>query len=305
MHSLDCRTNHPFSEGVLNMAKELVIISGKGGTGKTSMAASFSALAGNAVMADCDVDASNLHLVLGHRLLETGDFKGMAKAAIDRDACDECGMCIEYCRFDAISTGFSVDPLACEGCGVCGYICPRKAVTMIDHVSGRWYVSQTRHGIMVHASLGIAEGNSGKLVTHIRRKAVEVAGRTNAGLIIVDGSPGTGCPVIASITGASLVLIVTEPTIAGIHDLQRVYALARHFRAETAVCVNKSDINPGKSAEAEKFCHANGIFFAGYVPYDRDITEAQRAGVTVVEHSTGAAAMAIREVWNYIFGLLG
>ncbi len=286
------------------MIRELVVISGKGGTGKTSITASFAALAGNAILADCDVDAPDLHLVLGYRVRESDDFNGMPKAVIEKDNCTSCALCLENCRFDAIRDDLSVDPLHCEGCGVCRIICPEEAVTMVPHVSGRWYVSDSRHGIMVHACLGIAEGNSGKLVTLIRRKAMEIAGKIGGELIIIDGTPGTGCPVIASITGATMVLVVTEPTVSGIHDLERICELTRHFRIRTAVCVNKTDINEENTEIIEKFCHDRGLAFMGRIPYDRDVSLAQRAGTTIVEYGNGPAAKAIRETWGKTVALL-
>lgn len=286
------------------MIRELVVISGKGGTGKTSITASFAALADNAILADCDVDAPDLHLVLGYRVRESDDFTGMPKAVIAPDRCTRCGLCLEHCRFDAIREDISIDPLHCEGCGVCKFVCPADAVAMVPHVSGRWYVSDSRHGIMVHACLGIAEGNSGKLVTHIRRKAVEMAGKRGNDLIIIDGTPGTGCPVIASITGATMVLVVTEPTVSGIHDLERVCELTRHFNVRTAVCVNKSDINEENSLRIEQYCRDNTLYFIGRIPYDRTVSVAQRAGTTTVEYSDSRAAVAIRTIWQKIHALL-
>lgn len=286
------------------MTRELVVISGKGGTGKTSITASFAALAGNAILADCDVDAPDLHLVLGYRVRESDNFSAMPKAVIAHDKCTGCGLCINNCRFDAIRENFSIDPLHCEGCGVCRFICPESAVTMIPYVSGRWYVSDSRHGTMVHACLGIAEGNSGKLVTLIRRKAAEIAGKTGNDLVIIDGTPGTGCPVIASITGTSLVLVVTEPTVSGIHDLERVCELTRHFHVRTAVCVNKADINEENTHRINEYCLARHLPFIGKIPYDRTVTLAQRAGTSTVEYGDGPAATAIREIWGKTVMLL-
>ena len=202
------------------MIRELVIISGKGGTGKTSVAASLACLAQNKVIADCDVDAADMHLVLQPEMQQATVFEGGKKAVITRDTCTACGECLRYCRFDAISDDFIVDPISCEGCGVCAHFCPHGAIEMKNHVSGQWFISDTRHGPLIHAKLGIAEGNSGKLVTIIKKKAREIAGEKGYGLVIVDGSPGTGCPVIATMSGASLALIVTEPTVSGIHDLE-------------------------------------------------------------------------------------
>ncbi len=286
------------------MTRELVVISGKGGTGKTSITASFAALAENAILADCDVDAPDLHLVLGYRVRESDDFNGLPKAVTEKDKCTSCGLCLTNCRFDAIRDDLSIDPFHCEGCGVCRFICPEGAVSMVPHVSGRWYVSDSRHGIMVHACLGIAEGNSGKLVTLIRRKAVEIAGKTGNDLVIIDGTPGTGCPVIASITGASLALVVTEPTVSGIHDLERVCELTRHFRIRTAVCVNKADINDENTRRINEYCLALDLPFIGKIPYDRTVTLAQRAGTSTVEYGDSPAAKAICKIWEKTVMLL-
>lgn len=282
------------------MIRELVILSGKGGTGKTSVAASFACLAHNKVIADCDVDAADLHLVLGTTVVDSGDFQGGRKAFTDMRLCTGCGECVPYCRFDAIGKSFAVDELSCEGCGVCSHFCPAGAIRMREHVSGQWFVSDSRHGPLVHARLGIAEGNSGKLVTIIKRAAREIAERRGLDLILVDGSPGIGCPVIATISGSSFVLIVTEPTVSGIHDLKRVWELSRHFRVRCAVCVNKADINSGNVREIEKFCAAQGIEVLARIPYDEDVTRAQVAARCAVEFSNGPAALAIRKLWDAI-----
>ncbi len=286
------------------MIRELVIISGKGGTGKTSIAASFAALAKNKVMADCDVDASDLHLVLQPGIIQTEPFEGGMKAFINKGLCASCGECLRTCRFDAIDDNFDVDQISCEGCGVCARFCPQEAIEMRRHVSGKWFVSDTRHGPLVHARLGIAEGNSGKLVTLIKKKAREIADERGQGLVIVDGSPGTGCPVIATISGASLILIVTEPTVAGLHDLQRVFDLTRHFRVKAAVCVNKADINPDKAAEIKAFCEQNAVPLLASVPYDTEVTRAQVAGKSLVEFSGGTASRILRSMWKDIEILL-
>jgi MinD superfamily P-loop ATPase len=280
--------------------KELVIISGKGGTGKTSVAASFACLAENKVVADCDVDAADLHLVLKTTVVESGEFQGGKKAFTDADMCTKCGTCVLYCRFGAIGDFFAVDELACEGCGVCAHFCPVEAIRMKDHLSGQWFLSETPHGPLVHAQLGIAEGNSGKLVTLIKKKARDIAAERGLGLVIVDGSPGIGCPVIATISGSYFVLIVTEPTVSGIHDLMRVWELARHFRSRCAVCVNKADINPEKVSEIERICNEHGIPLLAKIPYDSDVTRAQIAGKSVVEYSYGAAAAAIKKLWTQV-----
>jgi MinD superfamily P-loop ATPase len=282
------------------MIRELVIISGKGGTGKTSVAASMAYLAKDKVIADCDVDAADMHLVLQPETIETHEFDGGVKACIRKDLCTSCGECLDYCRFGAISDDFIIDPIACEGCGVCAHFCPATAVEIKPHVSGKWFVSDTRHGPLVHARLGIAEGNSGKLVTLIKKKAREIAAEKNFGLVIVDGSPGTGCPVIATMSGAAVALIVTEPTVSGIHDLKRVFELACHFNVKTAVCVNKADINQDVVAEISEFCAGKGIPVLCSIPYDMDVTRAQIAGTSVVEYSDGPAAAELRKLWSKV-----
>jgi len=287
--------------------KELVVISGKGGTGKTSLAASFAVLAGNAVVADCDVDAADLHLVLSPRIREKHDFTSGRQAVIRPQDCSGCGTCSELCRFGAITKNsrengaatFTVDPIACEGCGVCVRFCPERAIDFPESLCGVWMISDTRCGPMVHARLGVAAENSGKLVSLVRREARRIAEEENRSLIIVDGPPGIGCPVIASLTGASLVLVVTEPTVSGEHDLERVLALARHFDMPAAVCVNKWDLNPEMTERIEERARAIGAKIAGRVRYDRAVTAAQLQERAVVE--TAAPCVAdIRQVWKNI-----
>lgn len=242
--------------------KEMVIISGKGGTGKTSIVASFAALADKCVVADADVDAADLHLVLEPTIVHREDFSGGSRARITSEQCTACGKCEEVCRFDAISYDgpgngkvdktYRIDPIACEGCGVCAYFCAEKAIEFGPVVNGQLFVSETRCGPMVHAKLGIAEENSGKLVTAVRKEARQLAEKQERELIIVDGPPGIGCPVIASLTGASLAFIVTEPTLSGEHDLHRVLELTRHFGIPAAVCVNKWDLNPSMAEQIER-----------------------------------------------------
>ena len=271
--------------------KELVVISGKGGTGKTSVVAAFASLASRSVLADCDVDAADLHLVLAPEIRSRHEFRSGHGAVIRQEACIGCGACLANCRFGAVKqtsgadvawmfrtpahacddcdfcvrscpvrsvdminamreasgysdkTTFSVDPLSCEGCGVCLDTCPAEAISFPERVAGEWYISDTRHGPMVHARLGIAAENSGKLVSVVRQQAKAIAEQQQAALILVDGPPGIGCPVIASITGASLVLIVTEPTLSGLWGLERIHGVARHFGVKMAVCINKGDIS--------------------------------------------------------------
>lgn len=290
--------------------KELVVISGKGGTGKTSVVASFAALAENKVLADCDVDAADLHLVLSPEIKHREDFSGGKTASVITDKCIGCGKCAEVCRFEAITFDgpandvvdktYRIDPIGCEGCGLCAYFCPADAVDFSPSINGELYISETRHGPMVHARLGIAEENSGKLVTLVRREARRIADEQNLDLVMVDGSPGIGCPVIASIAGASLVLIVTEPTMSGLHDLGRVSDLTHHFNITTAVCINKQDINPEISAEIEKNALKRGVEVLGKISYDRSVTQAQIAKLSTVEFGQGPAADDIRKLWTAV-----
>jgi MinD superfamily P-loop ATPase len=290
--------------------KELVVISGKGGTGKTSLCASLAVLSGGCVVADCDVDAADLHLVLSPKIQRREPFTAGKRARIKAGHCTACGKCEELCRFDAIRFDgpgngktpktFRVDALACEGCGVCAWFCSEKAIEFVSTVSGEWFISETRCGPMVHAKLGIAEGNSGKLVSIVRQNARGLAEQRGHGLVIIDGSPGVGCPVIASITGASLVLVVTEPTPSGLHDLERVAQLTRHFGCQAIVCINKWDLNPQMSDSVDAFCRERSIPLAGRVRYDRAFTAAQLQSKTVVEISADGVAEDIRKLWDNV-----
>lgn len=284
--------------------RQLVVISGKGGTGKTVVSASFAALATNAVLADVDVDASNLHLLLHPEVLERREFVGGSKARVDRRGCTACGRCRPVCRFDAVSedgAGIArVDPLACEGCGLCARVCPSAAILMEPCVSGEWFVSTTRFGPFVHARLGIAQENSGKLVTLVRKKAREIGGRDGRDLLIMDGSPGIGCPVIASLSGADLALIVTEPTPSGVHDLERIAGLARHFKVRAVCAVNKFDINPANAERVEAWCAGQGIPVVGKVPFDQDVLRTVARGLPLVVGSDGPAARGIRGIWERV-----
>jgi MinD superfamily P-loop ATPase len=287
--------------------KELVVISGKGGTGKTSVVAAFAALAERAVMVDCDVDAADLHLVLEPRILRREDFTAGSKARVRPGHCTACGKCEELCRFGAIYYNgpgngrvpktFRVDPLACEGCGVCFDSCSDKAIAFEAAVSGQWFVSETRYGPMVHARLGVAAENSGKLVMQLRRTAQDVAAQQRRDSILCDGSPGIGCAVIASLTGASLALFVVEPTASGTHDFLRVAQLAMRLGVPGIIAVNKADLNEDAAKALEELARQRGIATVGRIPYDRAVTQAQIARKTVVEASTGPAAQALRSLW--------
>jgi MinD superfamily P-loop ATPase len=294
--------------------KELVVISGKGGTGKTSIVASFAGLAKNAVFADCDVDAADLHLVLEPKIKQKSNFSGGKLAAIIAEKCSSCGKCQELCRFNAIHLNgegndvvdktFTVDPIACEGCKVCVEFCPVNAIEFIDSINGQWFKSDTRFGPMVHAKLGIAEENSGKLVTLIRKEARRIATEEEKSLIIVDGSPGIGCPVIASITGADLVLIITEPTLSGKHDLDRVADLTASFGIPMLLCINKSDLNREIAVQIAEEAQNRGIKLAGKIRYDKAFTMAQILKATVIEYTGGCVSEEIKALWrNVIYAL--
>jgi MinD superfamily P-loop ATPase len=290
--------------------KELVVISGKGGTGKTSIVASFAALAGNAVLADCDVDAADLHLVLEPEIQRREPFSGGKRARLDPGLCRGCGKCSELCRFGAVLADrpheppggriYRIDPIACEGCGVCAWFCPEQAIVLEQAINGEWFVSDTRHGPMVHAKLGIAEENSGKLVSTVRQEARRIAQALKRDLILIDGSPGIGCPVIASITGASLILVVTEPTVSGLHDLNRVTDLAKHFAVPAMVCVNKWDLNPEVAMMTDTHALRRGLRVAGRIRYDRGVTQAQVARKSVVEYQRNGCAEDIRSAWEAV-----
>jgi len=289
---------------------ELVVISGKGGTGKTSLLASFAALAGNAVLADADVDAADLHLLLAPSVRRQQDFHGGHAALIRQDDCCQCGACLAHCRFAAVQMNrqadgqaeFRIDATACEGCRVCVDACPVKAIDFPERVSGRWFVSETRFGPMVHAQLAPGGENSGKLVSQVRSAAREVAVEHGAALVLVDGPPGVGCPVIAAVSGATQVLVVTEPTLSGLHDLRRVLELTRHFGLPAAVCVNKWDINPELTARIEAEAGRLGARGAGRVRYDRAVTAAQLRGLAVVEVPGTAVGDDVRAVWQEVTG---
>ncbi len=332
--------------------KELVVISGKGGTGKTSVVAAFAALAEHKVLVDCDVDAADLHLILQPEKKSIQEFRSGNEAIIRQEACIGCGACLVNCRFGAVKqtsgvdvewmlrasrhacndcdfcvrscpnrsidminmmrdsfgeegkATFIIDPLSCEGCGVCVDTCPVKAIDFPERIAGEWYISDTRYGPMVHARLGIAAENSGKLVSLVRREARQLAEEQDKDLLLVDGPPGIGCPVIASISGASMILIVTEPTLSGQHDLQRVAELARHFHIPAAVCVNKWNLNPDMSGLIEASAQALGATILGRIRYDRAMTEAQVAGKNVLEYSENGVSQDIHDVWASVISLL-
>lgn len=285
--------------------KQITVISGKGGTGKTSLTAAFAALAKNAVFADCDVDAADLHLILKPEIKETQEFTGLKIAAIDADKCIKCMKCRELCRFNAIDECIKLDASRCEGCGVCKYVCPENAVQLVDRKSGVAYISDTRFGPMSHGELNIAEEASGKLVALVRNNARILAKKHNRNLVIIDGPPGIGCPVIAAISGVDLVLIVTEPTMSGISDLERVLGVAKHFNIPAVVCINKWDINKENTKSIESYCKRYGIDIIGKIPYDNIITQSMISEKTVIEFSKSDTSKLIKNMWINIQRRLG
>lgn len=293
--------------------KELVVISGKGGTGKTSVVASFAALARPCILADCDVDAADLHLVVEPTILRREVFTAGMRARIDAERCTACGKCQAVCRFGAVARveptetsgpAYRIEELACEGCSVCAWVCPQDAIELVPVEAGEWYVSETRHGRMVHAKLAVAGENSGKLVSLVRQQAREIARACGHDLALIDGSPGVGCPVIASLAGAALVLIVTEPTVSGLHDLKRVCELTRHFGLRTLICINKWDLHEEMTRRIEVFAREQSLPVVGRIRYDRAVTEAQVKGMSIVECTSDGAASDIRAVWEAVAGLL-
>jgi MinD superfamily P-loop ATPase len=295
-----------------DLMKELVVISGKGGTGKTSVLASFAALSKNTVLADCDVDAADLYLLLKPQTTTSTDFISGKKARIEDDKCTKCGICYSLCHFDAIkekttnwAKSYFIDELACEGCGLCKLSCPEDAIIFGEEKCGRWFISDTQYGRMVHARLNPGAGNSGRLVTMVKNEARKIAQKKGLELVLVDGPPGTGCPVIASIAGASMVLAVTEPTYSGVHDLNRVLELTRHFKIPAAVCVNKWDINPKNTDMIKESVKSMGAMFAGCIPYDSDVTRAQILARPLVDCSNGYAAVQIKRIWEEVCQMKG
>ena len=281
--------------------KEIVILSGKGGTGKTSIVGSFAAVARNKIMADCDVDAADLHLLLAPTVKQENEFRSGQVAVIDKKVCSMCNMCHDICRFDAVEN-FEVDPVSCEGCGFCAQVCPVDAITMQEPKAGDWFISDTKYGPLVNARLGIAEENSGKLVALVRRQAREIAEKEGLDYIISDGPPGIGCPVISSLSGADLALLVTEPTLSGIHDLERVLDVCGHFGVTALVCINKFDLNEENTRHIEDYCREKGVEVVARIPFDNVFIEALVQGKPVVEYSDGPIAREITGLWERVAG---
>jgi len=281
--------------------KELVVISGKGGTGKTSLTAAFAFLAKNMVLCDADVDAADLHLLMAPEIIERHDFQGGHKAVINKEKCTQCGLCRDLCNWSAIDEGFNVLPMDCEGCGVCVYFCPEKAIDFPIKTCGEWFISDTRFGPMVHAELGIAEENSGRLVTVVRQQAMKLAEEKKLDLILTDGPPGIGCPVIASIGGASALLIVVEPTLSGKHDMMRVAELAEHFNVAAMICVNKFDLNQDETKVIEDTARERKMEVLARIPFDPVFTKAMVQGQTIFEYDPRSeASEMVRRIWERV-----
>ena len=279
--------------------KEIVIISGKGGTGKTSIIAAFASLAKNNVLCDADVDAADLHLIMDPDIKERHDFSSGHTAVINQDKCTECGLCRDLCRWKAIREDFVVDSIECEGCGVCWYFCPEEAIEFPLNTCGEWYLSETRFGPMAHARLGIAEENSGKLVALIRQEGKKLAEERDLDLLLTDGPPGIGCPVIASLGGAAAVLIVSEPTVSGRHDMERVTELAAFFKVPAMLCVNKFDLNPDEGKAIEAYAKERNVTVIGRIPFDPAFTKAMVQGKTIVEFDSRAKGCeAVKNIWE-------
>jgi len=280
--------------------KQISIISGKGGTGKTVLTASFAALGKNKVMVDCDVDAADLYLLLNGRVKETREFKSGVTARIDKKRCKKCGKCIRICRFNAIDEDFNIDPVSCEGCTICSYVCPADAIKLEENLSGELFISETKYGPFVHAKLGIAEENSGKLVTEVRKVATDIAEREKLNYIIIDGPPGVGCPVIASLTGVNTAVVVTEPTVSGIHDMRRVIEVASHFDLDTKVVINKYDLNLVNTNAIKSECDEKNIEVAGMIPFSKEVSKSIVKSLPFVEYIENDVSKEIKSIWDKI-----
>jgi len=290
------------------------MLSGKGGTGKTCLSAAFAHLAAledsqiRSVIADADVDASNLDMLLLPQVIERQDFKGGKIAEIDQTACESCGICAEVCRFDAVQEAngiYQIDSFACDGCAACVYQCPEEAIAMREQVAGEWFFSHSRFGPLFHASLRPAQENSGKLVTLVKQKARLLALDGEYDLVLVDGPPGIGCPVISASSGADLALIVAEPTVAGMHDMRRVLNTTDHFGVKAMVCINKADLYPQGTQEIESFCRENRIEMIGHIPFDLNVTEAMVQGQPITAFAPKSrTSQSIRKIWARLEELL-
>ena len=278
--------------------RQVLFLSGKGGTGKTSLAAAFAVLADNKVLADCDVDAANLHLLLDPHVIAEGDFEGSKGAVRDASLCTGCGRCREVCRFNAVSESFEIDPFLCEGCGACVTACPVNAITLEPRISGRWFNAETKWGSLASAELLPGEETSGKLVMQVKRNMEPLAQSVNAKWAIIDGSPGIGCPVIASVSGVNAVILVTEPTLSGMHDLERILGVVNHFRIPSYLVINKADLSTDLTGRLNRFASEKSLPVLGCIPYDRAVPDRLVEGRSVVEDEESPAGAAMREIFN-------
>ncbi len=285
--------------------KQILVISGKGGTGKTMLSACFSVLADKKIIVDADVDAANLHLLLNPEVKESYDFVGGKIARIDPENCIQCGTCREICRFDAINEEFEVIPVYCEGCTICSYFCEQGAIILEDRISGKYFISSTKYGTLVHARLGIAQENSGKLVAKLREIAKELAEKQEVNYVIIDGPPGVGCPVMASMTGVDVVVAVTEPSLSGLHDLMRVIDLAEHFKVELKVVINKFDLSPELSQKIEEELKQKGIPLIGKIPFSEEVVTSVKRGIPFIEYAEKKPELTdivdtIKQIWKEV-----
>jgi MinD superfamily P-loop ATPase len=278
--------------------KSILFLSGKGGTGKTSLAGAFAVLSENKVLADCDVDAANLHLLLDPKVITEGEFQGSKTAVKEAAKCIACGKCREVCRFQAIDDGYDIDPFLCEGCGACVYVCPTNAITLSPQISGHWYTAGTRLGPLASAELYPGEETSGKLVTLVKEKAYKLGKDDAAELLLIDGSPGIGCPVIASASGATAVILVTEPSLSGLHDLKRILGVVRHFRIPSYLVINKFDLSEEITERTETFAAQEEIPILGKIPYDAKVPQMMIAGKSAVEDEESPAGRAMRRIFT-------
>ncbi|MFH1692077.1 MAG: P-loop NTPase [Candidatus Omnitrophota bacterium] len=289
------------------IAKQIVVVSGKGGTGKTVVTGSFAVLDDFKIIVDCDVDAANLHLLLNSKIHERHIFKSGVSPRLDEALCNGCGSCFGVCHFGALGKVSkegkvvpSFDPMACQGCGLCAHVCPAKAIEMVENIAGEWFLSSTKYGPFYHARLKAAAENSGKLVARIKKEAMKLATLMKTPHLLVDGPPGIGCPVIASLSGARLAVVVTEPTISGIHDVERIIGLAKTFRIPVKVIINKYDLAPEKTGAIEAFCQQRGIEVLGRIPFSPLVVEAVIRGIPVVEYDQGEIAASIKSIWQKV-----
>jgi len=278
--------------------KSILFLSGKGGTGKTSLAGAFAVLAKEKVLVDCDVDAANLHLLLAPDIVDEGEFEGSKEAVKDNERCTSCGECLKVCRFAAIDEDLAIDPYLCEGCGACVYVCPVDAITLSPRESGHWFTATTRLGPLASAELYPGEETSGKLVMLVKQKAGELGKQEKAERLVIDGAPGIGCPVIASASGVNAVILVTEPSLSGLHDLKRILGVVKHFRILAYLVINKADLSEEVSRKIEAFAQEQELPLLGRIPYDRTVTDQMVVGKSAVEDTESPAGAAMRRIFE-------